>query len=82
MKIKKEKVEVLQQTTYKQQKGDRKVKGRDDKILGVDFVVIGQNKVDLNFIPCYYWLFLKSQFSGIQLSYMKLCVFCILECVM
>ena len=41
MRIKKEKVEELQQTIYSRQKRDRKVKDWDDKILGFDFVFSG-----------------------------------------
>ena len=54
-------------TNYKQQKGDRKVKDRDDEILGFDAVFVGQNNIDFNFISCYgyCWLFSKSPFSGI-----------------
>ena len=45
------------------QKEDRK--DRDDEILGFDLAFVGQNNTDFNFIFCYYWLFYKSQFSGI-----------------
>ena len=44
-------------TNYIQQKGDRKVKDRDDEILGFDFVFGSYNNIDFNFISCYYWLF-------------------------
>ena len=40
MRIKTEKIEVLQQTIYSK-KGDRKVKERDNEILGFDFVFVG-----------------------------------------
>ena len=53
-------------TSYNiQQKGYRKVKDRDDEILGFDFVFGGYNNIDFNFISCYYWLFSESQFAGI-----------------
>ena len=44
-------------------KEDRK--DRDDEILVFDFAFVGQYNTDFNFIFCYYWLFYKSQFSGI-----------------
>ena len=43
----------------------RKVKDRDDEILGFDFVFVGLNNIDFNFISCYYWLYSKNQLSGI-----------------
>ena len=53
-------------------KKDRKLKDWNDGIIGFDLVFVGQDNADLNFIFCYYRLFSKMEFSGIQLSYMKL----------
>ena len=40
-------------------------KVRNNEILGLDLVFVSENNTDFNFIFCYYWLFSKSQFSGI-----------------
>ena len=36
------------------QKEERKLKDRNDEILGFDLVFVGQNNTDFNFIFCYY----------------------------
>ena len=69
-------VEVLKQVVTVE-------RDRDDEILGFDFVFVDQNNTDFNVIFCYYQTFSKSQFSGTQLTYIKLWVaICILVCVM
>ena len=53
-------------TSQLPQKENRKVKNRNDKILGFDLVFVGQNSTDFNVIFCYYCLFSKS-FQGFNL---------------
>ena len=45
---------------------------RGDEILGFDLLFVGWSDTNFNFIFWYCWLFSKSQFSGIQFSYIKL----------
>ena len=52
-------------TNYIQQKGDKKVKDLNDEIIAFDFVLVGQDNINFNFISCYYWFFSKTQFSGV-----------------
>ena len=41
-------------TTQLPYKEDRKLKDRNDEILGFDLVFVGQKNTDFNFIFCYY----------------------------
>ena len=62
-RIKKKIVKVLQQASYRKKR--TAIRNCNDEVLGFDLVFVGYNKTDFNFIFCYYWLFSKSQFSGI-----------------
>ena len=64
MRIKKKIVEVLQQPNYRKKK-DRKLKDRNDKILGFGLVFVGCYNTDFNFIFYHYWLFSKIEHSRI-----------------
>ena len=52
-------------TSQLRSKEDGKLRDRNDEIRGFDLVFVGQNNTYFNFIFCNYWLFSKSQFSGI-----------------